>query len=94
MTLLRLLFEQIFNGVFLKVNKATVNMLHRVEPYVTYGYTSCLFTLPILFESPVYSFVSESDIICFLQVSQLEERQGADLQAGFWEAKSAENCFN
>ena len=29
---------QIFNGVFLKVNKATVNMLHRVEPYVTFGY--------------------------------------------------------
>ncbi|KAH7866069.1 hypothetical protein Vadar_015155 [Vaccinium darrowii] len=34
--LLRL--RRIFNGVFLKVNKATVNMLHRVEPYVTYGY--------------------------------------------------------
>lgn len=34
--LLRL--RQIFNGVFLKVNKATLNMLHRVEPYVTYGY--------------------------------------------------------
>jgi len=34
--LLRL--RQIFNGVFLKVNKATVNMLRRVEPYVTYGY--------------------------------------------------------
>ncbi|KAG6647745.1 hypothetical protein CIPAW_07G099400 [Carya illinoinensis] len=33
-----LLLRQIFNGVFLKVNKATVNMLHRVEPYVTYGY--------------------------------------------------------
>ncbi|KAJ9693324.1 hypothetical protein PVL29_012189 [Vitis rotundifolia] len=29
--------RQIFNGVFLKVNKATMNMLHRVEPYVTYG---------------------------------------------------------
>lgn len=29
---------QIFNGVFLKVNKATMNMLRRVEPYVTYGY--------------------------------------------------------
>uniref|UniRef100_K7LUQ4 Ribosomal protein L30 ferredoxin-like fold domain-containing protein n=2 Tax=Glycine subgen. Soja TaxID=1462606 RepID=K7LUQ4_SOYBN len=29
---------QIFNGVFLKVNKAIVNMVHRVEPYVTYGY--------------------------------------------------------
>ncbi|GAB2298994.1 60S ribosomal protein L7B [Dionaea muscipula] len=34
--LLRL--RQIFNGVFLRVNKATLNMLHRVEPYVTYGY--------------------------------------------------------
>ncbi|OIW16980.1 hypothetical protein TanjilG_32847 [Lupinus angustifolius] len=34
--LLRL--RQVFNGVFLKVNKATVNMLRRVEPYVTYGY--------------------------------------------------------
>ncbi|CAI8601475.1 unnamed protein product [Vicia faba] len=30
--------RQVFNGVFLKVNKATLNMLHRVEPYVTYGY--------------------------------------------------------
>ncbi|KAK8595994.1 hypothetical protein V6N12_064497 [Hibiscus sabdariffa] len=34
--LLRL--RQIFNGVFLKVNKATMNMLHLVEPYVTYGF--------------------------------------------------------
>jgi len=34
--LLRL--RQIFNGVFMKVNKATINMLRRVEPYVTYGY--------------------------------------------------------
>ncbi|XP_057831038.1 large ribosomal subunit protein uL30y [Cryptomeria japonica] len=34
--LLRL--RQIFNGIFLKVNKATMNMLHKVEPYVTYGY--------------------------------------------------------
>lgn len=33
--LLRL--RQIFNGVFMKVNKATINMLHRVEPYVAYG---------------------------------------------------------
>ncbi|KAG6631801.1 60S ribosomal protein L7-2-like [Carya illinoinensis] len=30
--------RQIFNGVFLKINKAIVNMLHRVEPYVTYRY--------------------------------------------------------
>ncbi|TYK03983.1 60S ribosomal protein L7-4 [Cucumis melo var. makuwa] len=35
---LRVDLAQIFNGVFLKVNKATLNMLHRVEPYVTYGY--------------------------------------------------------
>ncbi|CAL0320307.1 unnamed protein product [Lupinus luteus] len=33
--LLRL--RRIFGGVFLKVNKATVNMLRRVEAYVTYG---------------------------------------------------------
>lgn len=34
--LLRL--RQIHNGVFLRVNKATVNMLRKVEPYITYGY--------------------------------------------------------
>jgi large subunit ribosomal protein L7e len=34
--LLRL--RQIHNGVFIKINKATVNMLKRVEPYVTWGY--------------------------------------------------------
>ncbi|XP_057744799.1 60S ribosomal protein L7-4-like [Arachis stenosperma] len=36
--ILQLLRLRIFNGVFLKVNKATMNMLHRVDPYVTYGY--------------------------------------------------------
>ena len=34
--LLRL--RQINNGIFLKVNKATLNMLKKVEPYVTFGY--------------------------------------------------------
>uniref|UniRef100_A0A7N0TFV8 60S ribosomal protein L7 n=1 Tax=Kalanchoe fedtschenkoi TaxID=63787 RepID=A0A7N0TFV8_KALFE len=34
--LLRL--RQIFNGVFIKVNKATLNMLKKVEPYIAYGY--------------------------------------------------------
>jgi len=33
--LLRL--RQIHNGVFVKVNKATANMLRLVEPYITYG---------------------------------------------------------
>lgn len=34
--LLRL--RRINSGVFLKVNKATLNMLQKVEPYVAYGY--------------------------------------------------------
>lgn len=39
--ILRLLrLRQIHNGVFLRVNKASVNMLRRVEPYITYGYPS------------------------------------------------------
>ena len=38
MQLLRL--RQLHNGVFVKLNKATVNMLRRVEPYITYGYPS------------------------------------------------------
>jgi len=29
--------RQMNNGVFMKVNKASINMLKRVEPYVTYG---------------------------------------------------------
>ena len=33
--LLRL--RQIFNGVFVKLNKATINMLRLVEPYIAYG---------------------------------------------------------
>lgn len=36
--LLRL--RQLHNGVFLKANKATINMLRKVEPYVAYGYPS------------------------------------------------------
>jgi large subunit ribosomal protein L7e len=30
--------RQIHNGIFLRVNKATVNMLKKVEPYVMFGY--------------------------------------------------------
>ncbi|GBG64842.1 hypothetical protein CBR_g48310 [Chara braunii] len=36
--LLRL--SQIFNPVFLKVNKATITIIRRVQPYLTYGYPS------------------------------------------------------
>lgn len=38
MQLLRL--RQLHNGVFIRLNKATMNMIRRVEPYVTYGYPS------------------------------------------------------
>lgn len=36
--LLRL--RQLHNGVFVRLNKATINMLRSVEPYITYGYPS------------------------------------------------------
>merc|ERR1719273_3121480 len=36
MQLLRL--RQIHNGVFVKLNRATINMIRMVEPYITYGY--------------------------------------------------------
>lgn len=36
MRLLRL--RQLHNGVFIRLNKASINMLRRVEPYITYGY--------------------------------------------------------
>ena len=38
MRLLRL--RQLHNGAFVRVNKASVNMLRKVEPYITYGYPS------------------------------------------------------
>jgi len=34
--LLRL--RQLFNGIFIRINKATVTMLRLVEPYITWGY--------------------------------------------------------
>ena len=36
MRLLRL--RQLHNGVFVRLNKASINMLRKVEPYITYGY--------------------------------------------------------
>lgn len=42
--LLRL--RQIHNGVFMKINKASMNLLRYVEPYVTYGYVYRPFTSP------------------------------------------------
>ena len=36
MQLLRL--RQLHNGVFIRLNKATINMIRMVEPFITYGY--------------------------------------------------------
>jgi large subunit ribosomal protein L7e len=39
--ILRILrLRQIHNGVFVRVNKASANLLRRVEPYITFGYPS------------------------------------------------------
>ena len=50
MQVLRLL--QINNGVFMRVNKATMNMLVKVDPYIMYGFpnlkTVCICLLPAL----------------------------------------------
>ena len=36
--ILRLLrLRQLHNGAFVRINKATVNLLRRVEPYITFG---------------------------------------------------------
>jgi large subunit ribosomal protein L7e len=38
---LRLLrLRQIHNGTFVRVNKASSNLLRKVEPYITFGYPS------------------------------------------------------
>lgn len=37
--ILRLLrLRQLHNGAFVRINKATTNLLRRVEPYITFGY--------------------------------------------------------
>ena len=41
--ILRLLrLRQLHNGAFVRINKATVNLLRRVEPYITFGYNNLL----------------------------------------------------
>ena len=32
--------RQLHNGAFVRVNKASANLLRRVEPYITFGYPS------------------------------------------------------
>ena len=58
--LLRL--RQINNGVFIKLNKASVNMLRLVEPYIAWGYVYCRLhdnneTAATLFTSDIHGMV-------------------------------------
>jgi large subunit ribosomal protein L7e len=46
--LLRL--RQIGNGTFVKLNKATLNMLRIAQPYITYGYPSLKTTRDLLYK--------------------------------------------
>ena len=40
--LMLLRLRQLHNGAFVRINKATTNLLRRVEPYMTFGYLICL----------------------------------------------------
>ena len=45
--ILRLLrLRQLHNGAFVRINKATTNLLRRVEPYITFGYIVHLIQIP------------------------------------------------
>ncbi|EIE19109.1 60S ribosomal protein L7 [Coccomyxa subellipsoidea C-169] len=57
--LLRL--RQIHNGIFIRMNKATINMLRRVEPYITWGYPN-LKTVKELIYKRGYGKVNKSRI--------------------------------
>ena len=46
--LLRL--RQIQNGVFVRLNKATINMLRLVEPYIAYGYPNLKSTRELIYK--------------------------------------------
>ena len=58
--MLRLL--QMHNGVFMKVNKATLNMLVKVDPYIMYGYPN-LKTVSRRLRSPIAAPGSYSPIV-------------------------------
>lgn len=71
---------QINNGVFVKLNKATINMLRIIEPYITWGYPNLKSVkelvykrgyakvngqrIPITSNEIIENRLSKSDIIC------------------------------
>lgn len=64
---------QIFNGVFLKVNKATMNMLHRVEPYVTYGYLTWFSSNIIVVECLFLPFINRLFVFRYPNLKSVRE---------------------
>ena len=64
---------QIFNGVFLKVNKATVNMLHRVEPYVTFGYVFVMILNCLLPTLNVLNFMTVVNFFRYPNLKSVKE---------------------
>ncbi|CAL6295659.1 unnamed protein product [Bathycoccus prasinos] len=63
--LLRL--RQIHNGVFMKVNKATVNALRKVEPYIMWGYPNLKTVKDLIYKERsrvVEKVLGDKGIIC------------------------------
>jgi len=73
MQLLRL--KQIFNGVFMKVNEATMNMLRKVEPYVTYGYPNLKSVKELIYKRG-YAKVGKKDRTPLTDNSVIEKALG------------------
>ena len=63
--------RQLNNGVFIKINKATMNMLKRVEPYVVYGYPNRK-TISDLIYKRGYAKINHSRIPCQFQTIQYQ----------------------
>ncbi|KAI6225078.1 (pine wood nematode) hypothetical protein [Aphelenchoides fujianensis] len=60
--LLRL--RQINNGVFVKLNKATVQMLRIADPYIAWGYPSLKTIRDLLYKRGYAKHLGKKDIIC------------------------------
>ncbi|KAK1332085.1 hypothetical protein QTO34_007771 [Cnephaeus nilssonii] len=59
--LLRL--RQIFNGTFVKLNKASINMLRIVEPYIAWGYPNLKSVNELIYKRGKYGIICMEDLI-------------------------------
>lgn len=71
--LLRL--RQIYNGIFIKINKATVNMLRLVEPYIAWGYPNLKSVRELIYKrgygKVIEWFVSSPSTVMFVEATWL-----------------------